>query len=144
MSVVVDSSLAIKWFIFESDTPLANELLIAWIRDDIERVMPNWAMLEVSNALLQTLYEDPISLDAVLLNLAEIQRFVRFIDATLEVLMRALTLARDFNSRSIYNFHFLALAEHLGCELWTADHKFWRTTHDTFSFVKWIGNVGTR
>lgn len=130
MRVVVDSSLVIKWFIPESDTPLANELLITWVRDDVERIMPAWAMLEVSNALLQTLYEDPISLDAVLLNLAEIPRFVRFADGSLELSKRALTLARRHNSRSIYDFQFLALAEALECELWTADFRFWRGTRD--------------
>ncbi len=46
MRVVVDSSLVIKWFIPESDTPLANELLITWVRDNVERIMPTWAMLE--------------------------------------------------------------------------------------------------
>ncbi len=57
--------------------------------------------------------------------------------------MRALTLARRHNSRSIYDFQFLALAEELECELWTADYRFWRAVRETFTFVKWLGNVGT-
>lgn len=37
--------------------------------------------------------------------------------------LAALNLARRFDLKAAYDAHYLAVSEHLGCELWTTDKK---------------------
>ena len=57
------------------------------------------------------------------------------------VTLRAVDHAAAFAQSASYDAHYLALAEHLGCELWTADEKFWQATNGTFKWVRWVGEV---
>ena len=52
---------------------------------------------------------------------------------------RALELASRFGQGAAYDAHYLALAETLGCELWTADEKFFRAARGEATSVRWIG-----
>ena len=42
------------------------------------------------------------------------------------LLSRTLELSLHLRQGAVYDSHYLALAEALGCELWTADEKFFR------------------
>ena len=50
-----------------------------------------------------------------------------------------MTFALQFN-RTFYDSTYLALAEHLGCEFWTADGRFYNAVKDSLSFVKWLAH----
>ena len=52
---------------------------------------------------------------------------------------RALELASLLRQGAVYDAHYLALAETLGCELWTADEKFCRAASPVARSVHWIG-----
>jgi predicted nucleic acid-binding protein len=60
----------------------------------------------VANAALRTLLEMPIAL---------------YHEVALH--QTALTYAVRFNIKATYDAHYLALAEHLSCELWTGDKR---------------------
>jgi predicted nucleic acid-binding protein len=49
--------------------------------------------------------------------------------------MRALMLADTLGLSAAYDMHYLALAEAIGCELWTADAKFHRQAQPHFANV---------
>ena len=51
----------------------------------------------------------------------------------------ALELASRLGQGAAYDSHYLALAETLGCELWTADEKFFRAARGAATAVRWIG-----
>jgi predicted nucleic acid-binding protein len=53
---------------------------------------------------------------------------------------RAWAIVGQFNMRYAYDAFYVALAEHRGCKLWTADKKLYNTVHNTFPFVDWLGN----
>jgi predicted nucleic acid-binding protein len=52
---------------------------------------------------------------------------------------QALVLADALGLPATYDAHYLALAEHLGCELWTDDQRLLRHVAERLPFVRWIG-----
>ena len=53
---------------------------------------------------------------------------------------QALALADALGVPATYDAHYLALAEHLGCELWTDDQRLIRIVATSLPFVRWIGD----
>ena len=49
-------------------------------------------------------------------------------------------LADALDLPATYDAHYLALAEHLGCELWTDDQRLIRHVATSLPFVRWIGD----
>ena len=52
---------------------------------------------------------------------------------------RALQLATAFNRPNAYDAHYLALAEELDCELWTADGRLYNAVHERFPLIRMLG-----
>ena len=52
---------------------------------------------------------------------------------------RALELASRLNQGAIYDALYLALAETLDCELWTADERFYHAASPVTDSVRWLG-----
>jgi predicted nucleic acid-binding protein len=132
--------LAVKWLVDEPDSPIANRLHLQLAAQGIDRLMPRWALLEVSNAILQKVARGHLALGDATIHLSELPRFVTLVDSTLDHSKRALTIAHQLGLPAVYDAHFLVLAEELGCELWTADERFWRTVVGQFPFVRWLGD----
>jgi predicted nucleic acid-binding protein len=55
---------------------------------------------------------------------------------------RAMELADQLRQDAAYDAHYLALAETLDCELWTADERFYRAANVLFQRLKWLGEFG--
>ena len=53
--------------------------------------------------------------------------------------VRALQLASQLRQNAAYDAHYLALAESFGCELWTADERFYRAASPSVDNVRWLG-----
>ena len=51
----------------------------------------------------------------------------------------ALEFATRFRQGAAYDCHYLALAESLGCDLWTADERFYSAVRDSADRVRWVG-----
>jgi predicted nucleic acid-binding protein len=141
VSVVVDTSLFIKWFVVESDSVSAVRLLGGWRTAGVPRIAPAVARAEFANFLLQRLAAGKVTIVEAYDYQAELRRFVDLAEMTPALSNRALSLAHRFGSRSVDDFYFLALAEELECELWTADERLWRTVSGDFPFVMWLGSL---
>ena len=53
--------------------------------------------------------------------------------------VRALQLASQLKQNAAYDTHCLALAESFGCELWTADERFYPAASPSIDNVRWLG-----
>lgn len=49
---------------------------------------------------------------------------------------RAFRYATQFGMRAAYDAHYLALSEHLGCEMWTTDKRFYNSVHRSCAWVR--------
>lgn len=50
----------------------------------------------------------------------------------------ALGVSVRFNIKAAYDAHYLALADHLKCDLWTADKRLYNSVHDHLQWVQLI------
>lgn len=57
------------------------------------------------------------------------------------LLQRGYELATLLNRPSAYDAQYLALAERLGCECWTADERLYNAARSTLTRVQWVGRV---
>lgn len=140
MPVVVDTSLALKWVRTEVYTAEAIALRDAsfQLRDAI--AAPSLLLYEATNTLFgfardrfMTWTEAELAIDDLL---ATLQLQI----APASVAKRAIEITRLTNQTYSYDTQFLALAEHLGCDLWTADERFQRAMNrHGFPQVKAIG-----
>ena len=137
--VVVDASLAFKWLVSEENSDRAQAISRTWANDGIQAAAPRLMPVEVSNALHRRVIRGEMAVsDAV--------RLVEHLLASGIVLrdeqdlhVRALRLASQLQQGTVYDAHYLALAEILGCEYWTADERFYRAALSSAQNVHWIG-----
>ena len=137
--VVVDASLAFKWIKSEPYTSEARELLKGWLRGDAVRYVPPLFPYEIANVLHRkarygtaTQTDLDRAFDAVL-------RLVSVHRLDLPTVKRAMAVATELRLAAAYDAQYIALAEALGCELWTADERLWNAVRARFPFVRWIG-----
>jgi predicted nucleic acid-binding protein len=139
--VVVDVSLALKWVLQEDFTAEAEALHSMWQHTDTQPVVPSWFACEAANALHQQVYRGYKTVRAVQTALRVLLRSVEVRDYDPALSLRAIEIASQVGQRQSYDSHYVALAEHEGCELWTADRGFWTAAAPRFPQVNWVGNV---
>lgn len=125
--IVVDASLALKWLVEEEASDKAEAVLEDCDRRGTTLVAPYLMPFEVVNALhgrvrrgeltveqSSSLVEDRISSEIALHHAPTLHR-------------RTMELAQELGQGATYDAHYLALAEILDCEIWTADERFYRS-----------------
>ena len=142
-SVVVDASLAVKWLVEEEDSDKAHAVLQSWVAQDITRIAPYLMPFEVANALHRRVVRGE-------LNVRDSARMIaRLLESRLELHqppglhIRAMQIASELRQGAAYDAHYLALAESIGCDLWTADERFYRSTSRSIRNVCWLGEFVT-
>jgi predicted nucleic acid-binding protein len=118
--IVIDSSVAAKWFLLdEPGATKAHELLLAHRDESVALVAPALLPLEVVNALAcrglmeSDLLDAVAALDAVDLLIAPLDR---------SLLSASVRVASE-DGMTVYDALFVALAEMLGATLVTADRR---------------------
>jgi predicted nucleic acid-binding protein len=138
VEVVIDASVAVKWFVPENLSTEARGFLDARFR----RHVPVLFYTEVGQTVWKKVYqrgeiavEDgrEILRDLLLLNLE--------VHATTPLLESAFDIAVALG-RTVYDSLYLALATALGCKLVTADQKFYNAVQVTpfASDVHWVAD----
>ena len=61
-----------------------------------------------------------------------------------ELLKRGYELATRLNRPTAYNSRYLAVAERLQCEFWTADERMFNAVTQDLNWVKWLGSFKVR
>lgn len=118
--IVVDTSVAIKWFVDEPRNDKALDLLTKQHQNKITIIVPDIIRLEIINGLFYSYHLDYSQLKDVLNSLESLGlKYIRLQEIDLKIvvfLMEKFTLAS-------YDALFIALAEKFRCFLVTNDKK---------------------
>ena len=123
LSLCVDPSVAVKWVVGEEDAPLALDLLDDALHRPMEILAPTHIVAEVADAIYKRYRAGVIDLEELRSSMrAFISLPVRLVhtDAVAE---RALEIAVRFRLPTPYDGFYVAVAELLDCDLWTADSR---------------------
>ena len=138
--VVVDASVAFKWLVREEHTDKALTILrVTADSQDIRPTAPYLMPFEVANALHRRVTQGELSVEAAADLIGGLLSSRLELHQPPNLHLRALELASQLSQGAVYDSHYLALAESLGCELWTADQRFYRAVSAGVDFVRWIG-----
>jgi predicted nucleic acid-binding protein len=137
-AVCVDASLIVALLMPERYTQPAMNLWKAWGENDIRLLAPALLGYEVTSALYRKVFQGKIELVD---GQAALEQFLAMEIETFhlpELHPKASALARQFERSNTYDSHYLALAEHFACPLWTADERLYNTVKEKFKGIKWI------
>lgn len=133
--LVVDASVAIKWFVPEIHSPAASRLLDA----TVHLCAPDLIGPEIGNTLWKKVRRDSISRQEA----SEI--LTTFESIGVEIYASAVLLAGAFEiaaalDRTVYDSIYLALAMAQDCALVTADRKFYSSVSASAlaNHIQWI------
>lgn len=138
-AVVVDASLVVKWLVLEVHSDKAYELARSWVRTGVRPMAPHLMPVEAANALYRRAQRKDISAEA------SEKLLDGLLSAGIEMVtpqglyQRALALASRLGLSAVYDACYLALADMLDCDLWTADERLCRSVGLRFPRVKWVG-----
>jgi predicted nucleic acid-binding protein len=134
--ICVDASVAVKWLIPEKGSELAHKLYNDIIAAESAIVVPPHMPVEVVNVIRRSVFRGLVTEPE-----AEelLERFLGFsVDLSFPAGLhaRSLSLAHQFNRPTVYDTHYIALAEIAGCDLWTADERLVNALGGRLPFVK--------
>ena len=139
--VVIDASVTLKLIVEEEDTDHALTLADNWTDTGVRIFAPHFMLSEVTNGLLKKMRRREIALDEALLFFNRISGIrIDFLQPA-SLSSRALELAHELRQSDVYDSHYLALAESLDCEFWTADRRFYNSANRSHPRVRWIGEL---
>ena len=137
--VVVDASLAIKWVLNEPYAENALALAGEWATKETRPVAPCLLLVEVTNVLHRRALLGHISLSQAKQLLAGLLNMGIEIRESPQIHLRALELAQELQNPAVYDTHYLALADIMECDLWTADERFFNSVKERQPRVMWLG-----
>jgi predicted nucleic acid-binding protein len=139
--ICVDASVAVKWLLNEERSDRARALYSATLRTGETIIAPPLLPLEVTNILRQRMRaKDGLSLAEAT---AQLDIFlglpIEYHNPT-GLHRQALAIADSHDLPATHDAHYLALAEYLGCELWTDDQQLLRRVGSSLPFVRGIAD----
>ena len=141
-SIVIDSSVAVKWFLrdaLETNVDLADDILTSFVKKQIELYAPPVFPFEVCNALTKACGHRYVGTRTARLTKEQailcVRKLLRLpINIATEherEFVRALEFSVD-HSRMFYDMTYLALAMELDCQWCTADDKILKSVPPKF------------
>lgn len=139
-TVVVDASVALKWWLRDEDsTAEADQVQTDFLCGNLSLVTPSLFDYEIVNTLKMAVVRNRIDEAYALSAIADLIAYdiERHDMRSLQPL--AFQLACRYQ-RSVYDAAYLALAQTLGFDFYTGDKRLFNAVGNVFKWVKWIGD----
>ena len=139
MKLVVDASVAVKWFVEENLRQEARLL----VKQGHELVSADFILIETANIAWKKALRGEIGKDQARTIVAAIPQYVSTLYPSSELMDRALELAFSLN-HPVYDCLYIACAEAIGGVLITADKNLHKAVQDTgfAPLVRYLGDPG--
>jgi predicted nucleic acid-binding protein len=145
-TVCIDAGLMVKLVSREPDSDLVDSLFAVWREQHVRMVAPCFFAAEVDSVLRQK-----VMLRGELTEHQADTCFAAACRVPVEPVSvagqreRAWNMSMEFGMRHVYDAVYLALAELLDCDFWTADAQLYRTVRGSLPFVQLLGqSLGCR
>ena len=118
--------MAVQWLVTEQDSLTAIALSHSWYSERLQPVAPSLMAIEVANALYRRVARRELSVSGAAQLMENLLASGVELRESSHLLSRTLELALQLGQSAVYDSHYMALAESLNCDLWTADERFFR------------------
>lgn len=139
--VVVDASFALKLVLPEDYSERVRQVWESWVKKGTDISAPYLLTYEVVSVLRNKVFRGELSPEegeAALLAMKA--QGIRLLHA--EGLEQASwDLAKEFNRPAAYDTSYLALAQILDCEFWTANAKLKNAVRGNLHHLRWVGEL---
>jgi predicted nucleic acid-binding protein len=123
-SLVIDASLAIRLILPDPRRAALRARMERWLQEGYEWVAPDLWLYEMTSALCKGAFFGLLTAEETETSLALVAALpVQLVAADAEQARLAFAWTRRLNRAAAYDSFYLALAESLNCELWTADRR---------------------
>jgi predicted nucleic acid-binding protein len=136
LKICVDASLVVKLVLEEAQSDTARALWRDWLLNGRELIAPCHLAFEVFSVIRQQVHREKLTpalgrraVDAILA-----QEIHLVHPQTLHE--RAWQLAEQFGRPTLSEAYYLAVGEHYGCDVWTADRRLYRAVQLDLPWVK--------
>jgi len=137
-TICVDASIILRYTLQPDDAPI-KKLWQSWISKEVRLVAPTLLFYEVTNGLYQQQRNKYLSPETIWKSLELALDLPINLVNEANLHLRAREIAMQYNLPATYDAHYLALAEWMDADLWTADMKLINTLKP-FK-VKWVKGV---
>lgn len=122
--LVVDASVALKWVLKEPDSNALRDLWRSWVDAGEALIAPALFRAETLSVLRRNVYRGVLTAEEAENACAVLENLSVEVREPDELSAAAWRLAIRLNQPTVYDCCYLALADIMGCELWTADARF--------------------
>jgi predicted nucleic acid-binding protein len=136
--VCADAGVLIKLVVAEEDSDQADALWEQWKEDGVKVVAPALLLFELTSVLRNKVHRGLLSLEEGERAFDTVHRLPVQVLTPSGLHRRAWELATRFNRPAAYDAHYLALAEMMDCEFWTADRRLCNVVKDELPWVHWL------
>lgn len=135
---VVDSSIAVKWFVEEEHTEEALRIFDDLLSGAKILWAPDLLISEFTNVMWKRVLAGDIDEAFAVQSVRDLLQIDLKIVESRELVSSALELAVQFR-RTVYDSLYLALSLRLECPIITADRRLYKAVHPEFPAIRWVG-----
>ena len=143
--VCVDASLVLKLVFQEPDSDLADALFAGWSASRVRLIAPAFCPVEVDSVIRQKVTRPKnrggLTEEQAELAFTAVQAIPLHIITENGQRQRAWELTKILDLPTVYDAHYLALAELRNCEFWTADARLYKKCKEKLLYVYHLGDV---
>jgi predicted nucleic acid-binding protein len=138
LTACVDASIVLR-YVLQPDNEAIKSLWKSWLSDGTKLIAPSLLFYEVTNALYQQQKHKILSPETIWQTLElSLELPINLINEN-NLHLRAREIAMQYNLPATYDAHYLALAEWMKADLWTADMRLVNTLKP-FK-LKWVKGI---
>ena len=136
--VCIDANFVVRFIASDSTESIYKQYWSQWKTEEYIIVAPTLIIYEVSNAFHRARVAGQITQEEANQFLERALNLEITFYGNAELHRKALQIAQRHNLSATYDAHYLALAERLGIEFWTADKRLFNAVHSSLSWINLV------